>query len=594
MITPQDAFELIKDEKYHKFYKQACQYALDLAIHADEEPPGELLTARRPKESNDIKKYRETIYIHKTEAPIAKVRTSLMKIRKSQDWMIKYKDEENSRIVAEESLRTYTEKTFPKYQSFTNWFFDVCFNQYLIDANAVAFIMPNNLKETGGSYAIGEGNEYLRPYPVIYNSHQVLNYSSEYYLLHSAEKSTYQHKGRTYDDGEIYYLIDKQVIYELRQSSPKPDFDVIEYRHDLGVLPVVSLNGMVKKEMRELCLYKSRISPMVPELKEALREYSDLQAEVVQHLHSTLWTKAPQKCTNCNGIGKVIGKTKAQINCPSCKGKGTFPFNPYEVMEVREPKAGETGITGEPAGFIQKQTEIVKIQNERVQDHIYYSYASIGFEFLMSTPLNQSGTAKAYDRSEIDNFSHSVAEDVVRIIDRCYFIFGEYRHRVIVPNAQDRKELLPYIPVPQKYDILSEQFTLDEVTKLKTANIDTGIINATLIDYANKKFGNDEDMKNFVVSCIILDPFASENEDALLMKLQNGGISKEAYTVHCNIKTFVKRAVEKDENFYSLSFADKTKVIIDFAKEMIKENSASAKVLSMVNPVNEDDEIGGG
>jgi len=143
--------------------------------------------------------------------------------------------------------------------------------------------------------------------------------------------------------------------------------------------------------------------------------------------------------------------------------------------------------------------------------------------------------------------------------------------------------MLPYITVPQKYDILGEQYLLEEIAKLKTSNIDTSILNATLIDYANKKFTNDTHIRNFIVAAISLDPFASENEDSLLMKLQSGGISKKKYIVHCNIKDFLRRAINEYEDFYSTPYEEQTAIMDGYADEMMNETSSRAKVITMIN-----------
>lgn len=582
-MTTDEALKIINNPKaYHRFYEQSCKYAKDIAIHADDEPAGDLVAKRRPKESKEIQDYREAIRIAKTEAPVSKVITSLAKIRKSQDWAIKYPKTENiaSKIAADETLQNYMENDFPRYTSFTNWFFSVCFKQYLIDANAVSMLIPQGVFDDGYK---AESNQYLEPYPTIFNSEQILDYSQKHYLLKSDEINIYT-KERTIYEGKIYYLIDENIIYEIKEVDPKPAYKIATYDHNLGILPIVKLGGVVKKELKNICLYKSRISPMIPELKEALREYSDLQAEIVQHIHSTLWTIGAQQCTVCGGTGKVIGaKDSPPIKCKSCKGKGIYPFNPFEHFEVRQPKAGETPIPTPPAGFINKQIDIAILQDKRVQDHIYYALSAINFEFLATTPLNQSGKAKEIDRAEIDNFTNAIAEDVVKIIDDHYFITNEYRYRFIIANAEDREKLLPSIPVPQKYDILSEEFIIDEIAKARTSNLNRAITNAVEIEYAHKKFGNDNAIRDFIINCIELDPFASEPDDMLVLKLQNNGISKLKYIVHCNIKDFVQRATEENKDFLTMSFLDKQKIIEKYAQQEIDNNTPSGKVIKLMN-----------
>src|SRR6202021_223709 len=106
---------------------------------------------------------------------------------------------------------------------------------------------------------------------------------------------------------------------------------------------------------------------------EAAREYSDMQAEVVQHIFSEKWEYATQKCEDCmdpmTGVstGKIkTGNGKRLVTCTKCNGTGTMGTGPYKKIVLRQGKAalGESDIPTPPAGYIQKQTDIVKLQDD--------------------------------------------------------------------------------------------------------------------------------------------------------------------------------------------------------------------------------------
>ena len=74
---------------------------------------------------------------------------------------------------------------------------------------------------------------------------------------------------------------------------------------------------------------------MVPRLNEAAREYSDQQANVVNHMHPREWEVASQNCDVCindTGIstgkvrvketGKGEKKTFKMVGCNKCGGTG--------------------------------------------------------------------------------------------------------------------------------------------------------------------------------------------------------------------------------------------------------------------------------
>ena len=155
---------------------------------------------------------------------------------------------------------------------------------------------------------------------------------------------------------------------------------------------------------------------MLPSLDEAAREYSDLQAEVVQHIHSNMWTIAGQDCPKCSGIGKVK-KDGQPVACGDCKGEGVMPMSPYKNITIKRPKLDDDKIPTPPVGFVEKNTEIVKIQDERISKHYLRALESINMEFLAKTPLNESGKAKEIDKEELNNFIFKVY--ILYICDIC-------------------------------------------------------------------------------------------------------------------------------------------------------------------------------
>lgn len=44
----------------------------------------------------------------------------------------------------------------------------------------------------------------------------------------------------------------------------------------------------------------------------------------------------------------------------------------------------------------------------------------------MKVPQNESGYAKDVDREELNNFAYACAEDIVWMMDKCYYLFAKY------------------------------------------------------------------------------------------------------------------------------------------------------------------------
>lgn len=526
----------------HEDYDDAVEMYEELETHADGEYPGELIDQRRPAESDEIKHYRKKIFVPITKPVFTKVYNSLMKIRKSQDWMISFPNELPAVIAEEESPERYLMYKMPRNGSITNWMFSVCFKQYLIDANAAVLTLPTN-------WEIAE-NQYYEPYPMIFNSEDVLDYKEGlYYVLKE-------------HDEDLYWVIQPDIIqkFEVKDYAVREVFQMV---NTLGYIPVRHLYGMIIENYKDGALYESRISGIVPKMNEALREYSDLQAEIVQHIHSTMWSMQPQQCGRCKGLGDIPKENSAPIKCPSCSGKGLLPLNPFEHLVLPAPRPGDPAIPTPPIGYVTKQTDIAKLQEERIRQHIYDALSAINMEFLADTPLSQSGVAKQVDREELYSFVHSIAEDVVRIMDEIIYDICAWRYSGV---TSDIRALLPYIPVPERFDMLSGKVLVDELTSMVNAKVDPAIINAAQIELAGKKF-NDSEVKDLVVLKLKLDPFAGVPEENISLQRMYNAIDQNDLIIHANINKFVTRALEEVQDFANLSYADQMAVMLRYSQE---------------------------
>ena len=529
----------------HEDYEDAVEMYEELEIHADGEYPGELIDQRRPAESDEIKHYRKKIFVPITKPVFTKVYNSLMKIRKSQDWMISFPNELPAVIAEDESPEKYLMYKMPRNGSITNWMFSVCFKQYLIDANAAVLTLPTNWEK--------QDNQYYEPYPMIFNSEDVLDYKEGlYYLLKE-------------HDEDKYWMIQPDIIqiFEVKDYAVR---EVFQMPNALGYIPVRHLYGMIIENYKDRALYESRISGIVPKMNEALREYSDMQAEVVQIIHSTMWSMQPQQCGRCKGLGEIPKENSAPIKCPSCSGKGLLPLNPFEHLVLPAPRPGDPAIPTPPIGYVEKDTSIVKIQDERIRQHIYDALSAINMEYLADTPLSQSGVAKQVDREELYSFVHSIAEDVVRIMDEIIYDICAWRYSGV---TSDIRALLPYIPVPERFDMLSGKVLVDELTSMVNAKVDPAIINAAQIELAGKKF-NDSEVKDLVVLKLKLDPFAGVPEENISLQRTFNAVRQNDLVIHSNINQFVTRALEQVNDFANISYNEQMNWMNRYAEELMK------------------------
>lgn len=563
----------------HKAYGETVKMSLKLRYHAEGVYPEEMIEERRPSENLAVKKYRRKIWQPITQPTWGKVETELNKIRRSSDWLIKFDNSKvPARILPEESLFEYCENNYPfEFTSITNWAFSLLLPLYLKDPNAVVAVLPIDqpIKES----------EYIKPYAYTFDSWQVIDFvQRDYAVLKSTDKVIYQDEQGHKHFGEVYYIITTVSIYRYEETRGSKKLTLAwQYDHNLGELPVFRVKSLLFKNYDSTFVCKSRLNEMLPRLNEALREYSDLQAEVVQHIFSEKWETVTDDCPACKGKGeiKTAGLRPEMHKCTSCDGSGAKARGPYSTLQIRVPMAGEKPVGTPPAGYIQKDVNIVKIQDERIDKHEFKALSAINMEYLAQAPLNQSGTAKEVDKDALNNFVNAVAEDLIWMIDKVIYFTNELRYSFVIPDRETRMAMLPYIAVPEKFDLLSSTYLEEQISKQKEGKGNPIIINAMEEEYVNKKFIADHSLREKILLTIRLDPLAGVNEDDKITRLTQGGITKETYIISCNISEFIDRAVEeKGEDFYTMKPKDQKELLKSYAAEQIEDSTVAAKVLS--------------
>lgn len=570
-----------KDGQRHFYHKRCCEKADDFAPHADGVYPQELIECRRPNEPEEVKEYRCKIWKAKTKPSFSKILNSLSKIRRSSDWSIKFPPAEDFPLIAQgESLEDYTEKNFPYFTSLTNWIFSVLLKKYLTDPNGVVLVHP---------LESADELTYVRPYPEVFAAWQVIEYiEGESAILEIAEGCMYTvGRSRKMEKGRSYYVVNKLVVERWDQINTKEEFEIVSsYVHNLNMLPAFKIGGVVCEANAHSFLYESRISGVLPDFDEALREYSDLQAAKVLHIFPERWEFTQHECTDCKGGGKRPNpswyagcppETPDTISCSKCRGQGYVAAGPYGKILIRPINniEGQGQVPNPPAGYVEKDVEIVKVMELSVKRHIYDGLAAINFQFLEQVPLSQSGTAKEVDKEELNNTVHAIAEDLVAIMDKIYRLTAWYRYGTLYPSPEVLDTMVPSVAVPEHYDLLSSTFMQTEVDTAKKANLNPVITSAMEVEYAGKRFVNEPEVRDRLSLVLQLDPLPNVSEDSKMSMLSNRGITQETYIITSNIQSFVQRAIDEDPDFAERPLKEQKAKMQAYAQEQITAADAA-------------------
>jgi hypothetical protein len=576
VFTQEEIDGYLKERFKHHFYDETVKIAKSMSVHANGEFPEELINERRPNEPQEVIDYRKKIFTAKTKPTFTKIFSSLQKIRRSSDWSIRF-DGEFPLIREDETLEWYTAYNYPYFTSLTNWVFSLLLRKYLIDPNAVVFVYPIEVD-------IPE-NEILKPIATIFDSEHVIDYvEDDYCVLFNPVGSTFLVRGKEVE-GKSYYVITTQQILRYDQVDNKGNFTLAsQYDHGMGILPAFKLKGILIDQAENMYLYESRISGVIPELDEAIREYSDLQAAKVLHIYPERWEYTQTECVSCKGTGHRINPAwhegcdnsiPRQVPCNNDCRNGYVVAGPYSKIMVRPltsmESAGSATIPTPPAGYVEKDVEIVKIMEESIQGHIYSALSAINFEFLAKTPLSESGIAKEVDKDELNNTVHSIAEDIVSAMDNIYRLIAYYRYRNLY-SFSDIEDMLPTVAVPEKFDMLSSVHTQEVLEKAKTGKFNPLIISELERSFTSSWFNTEPEIRDRLSLLLTLDPLPNITEDDKMSRLSNKGITLESYVISSNIQSFIQRAIEENEGFVDMELEKQQEVLRVYAQEVITSN----------------------
>lgn len=580
-----DLLTYFKGQKKHIAYDKTKQLYDAIKLHSSGEKPLDLLNDYRPSETDEIKNYRLKIHEPITREVITQISTSLSKIRRSSDWSVRYSDDLPKKIASDETPEKYFEKKFPYLESLNNWVFSILLNQYLIDSNAVCLVMPTELE-------IGS-NEYFKPYPIIFNSDNVYEYEyNKIAILKSNDKAIFR-KGRSLNvEGDKFYVVTTTLIQVWEQTAKSYDL-VSEWNHNLGYLPCFKLRGIINCAYDKEIVWESRINSIIPRLNKVARQDSDLDAGIVTHLYPEAWEYASQPCEKCfdHNTGQSTGRVKSGeklVGCSTCSGTGIVANSgPYKKMVIRptNQNMGESPAPTPPKGYIEKPLEIIKIQDEIIEKNTYKALSAINMQFLVQTPANQSGYAKDVDRDELNNFVYSIAEDLIWVMDKVYKIGIDIRYAFVADEKQ-REEMRPKVAVPEKYDILSLNFLMEELAIAVEKKLPPSILNSMMIEFANKKFYNEPEIKEDLTLSLRLDPMPCISIDEKATIRMNNGVSEIDYIISCNLVRFLTIAKEQNKEFSDLTYTQQMDILTKIATEYKKKNEPSVAIIADINGEN--------
>ena len=544
-----------------------------------------LIDKVRPGESAVIKNYRRNIYLPKSKNPVHKVYNVLRKILKSPDWAINFpkehvkdgKAKSSSPIKEEINLEHYLTKVFPFFDSMENWFFQTGLRSMLLDANAMVVVMPLEFPNEENK------GDLINPFPYIIYSKDVYEYKEDKLcIFKSPNVHTWKDNKGQIKQSAILLIANENEMYECYKEDGDNIILNLVWEHNLGHMPIWPIGGEVTMFNGNSTVYDSFLEPMMPDLNDMVRRFSDHQAEIVQHIYSTMWYVAQQKCNNCSGSGMLLEKGKQSV-CPQCGGDGALNNTPFGSFKIKAPdksKLENYQMVTPPAGYISKPIDMVQLQETMIKNLSHEALSSVNLEFLGEEPLaNNSGKKAAYDQDAGSAYIHKVAFHIVNhVFEPAIFFINRIRYKSLVQSDEKLDEMLPTIHVPENYDLETEQMLEDKLINLKTSNVDSDIISQVKREYIGKKFQDEPDILKMFDLKNEHNPFPSDTLQNVLDKETAGLIEKVKAVIYCNLDDYFQTLEEEHEDLFDLEYDEVEELLNELAQATIEKLSASSNV----------------
>ena len=539
---------------------------LNFQIYSDNKYPLELIDKQRPNEQLEVKAYRKEIYQPVFSEVFDRVLNALGKIFRSDGFFLKYPNQADfTKIADSEKLDVYLTNHFTHSKSLMNWCAQVAMKQYIIDANGVCIIWANETEDA---------TEYKKPLPYIVNVDRILYYFEGHSIIYNGEERN------------EYYSLDAFSWSKWKQNKSGKIVLEEQIIHGLGIMPAFTLGGIVESEEKLGREYESRFKAMLPWLNVATIEFSDLQAEITMHMHSKEWAYQDAQCPDCRGTGYGLNKQNEKVPCTNTKCKGGYVgHSPYDIIRVRPAQTtmGETPAPIPPGGYIQKQTEIARLQAERIDAHRYRALSAINMQFLEQAPVAQSGIAKAYDRDETNNTFYGVATDLAQIMEKTAYFVAKWRYNLIYSN-DEIKAMCPICVVPNTFDIVGSGYLIDEVKQAKDSGLNDSVIAQIEREFITKRFPNDEKLRNILIDSYDLSPMSGLSEDDMALRKSNDGATQQDYIISCYITDFIQKAYQEYPDFKNKTIDEQNKILAGYADVKIAEINAKKKLQVQIQP----------
>ena len=528
----------------------------------------ELLSTRFPSEPWHIMEYRLQNIARITKTYFNKIVTTLAKIERADDYVIKFKDT---------NFQTFCEEQVTEYKDLSNWFFRVGLKKMLEEPNGFVLVFPEFDSENE-DLLTGISLQCFDAKQIVYLSEDrdliVVQVNKDSYLIFD-------------NDSIVNIIVEDRFAKKLKYKA------VTILEHNLGRLPVVFFGGLVYKTGHNP-IHESFISGVVPFWNQAMIEFNDKQAGIKQHLFPEKWRYISGTCPDCNGNGKkffdgVGGKLLSEA-CHKCGGTGDPPTGQFSEILIQPGQLLDKDIPKPPVGYVQKDFSAIEYLDKDIKNNLYAGLAAVNMEFLMERPIDQSGVSKEMDRQELNSFIFQIASHVTQnILTPIYRLIAEWYYWGTNTNIE---AAIPGIKTPVHYDYLTTDNYESTVTRIRQAGVSPYIVQALERRYIEKQFENFTDDQNYLLTINKLDPLPAYTFEQKEKLFKSGAVTRRDFICSVNIEPIMKQIMWDRVKFYNFDYNKQVEILYQYTDKLIQIIDNENEQQNQPEPVSESTESG--
>lgn len=473
----------------------------EMIVHTQGDKPEMLLCKRRPNEAQEVYEYRLDIYEPITKSSINKSIDKLFRLFLGTNFSIKISDE----------LKDYVHSN--------------AFDGFDLMSFIQSKVLKRNIEDPNGYLVwLPTGEGLMDPTQKVDVKPKLILSS----CIHFANDEVFTFKISNDDERDVFITLTKTGIYKHTQinkakTADKKRFSVeLKYAHNMGIIPAILLGGNFvydKESKTGDGFYESFFNAFLPFANEAIRQYSDWQAVMV----NTAYPHREILADNCDHptcrSGYVLDDEGDTSFCKKCNGTGKIiQRSPYGVYLKTQKNAALSGgvVDNTPSiNFISPDPAIIEYSENAWKNLLERAEDAIHSKFIDEA---QSGAAKAIDREDQYSFITKICNNLFdNIIYKSLVIIERYRN---VVNPID-----PVVIKPSTFSVKDEADLINELSELKTKNAPAPFLIEAAKDLAKKRFNGNTKVSKMIDVLVIYDPLFHLTIDEKNKLVASGGIT---------------------------------------------------------------------